>query len=161
MNVTVRPATQADQEILRDVLYWAIFVPPNTPPLPRDVINHPDLSAYVDRFGTQTGDIGVIVESDGQHIGAAWVRLMRGYGFVDAETPELTIAVLPAYRNRGIGSGLLRELFALTDKTYPKISLSVQVANPAHRLYRRFGFAVVAEQDGTYTMVSSASDSIV
>lgn len=158
MTITVRPVTATDIDILRDVLYWAIFVPPDTPTPPRDVINHPDLLAYVDDFGIQTGDIGVIAEDNGRHIGATWLRLMRGYGFVDAETPELTIAVLPSYRNQGIGSQLLRELFTLTDKTYPKISLSVHAANPAYNLYRRFGFVVAVEQDGIYTMVRSASD---
>ena len=52
----------------------------------------------------------------GGPIGAAWLRLLkgdeRGYGHVDDETPELGMAVLPAYRGRGVRRGArVRGLF--------------------------------------------------
>lgn len=156
MTIVLRQATRADTDCLRDMLYYAIFVPADAEPPPRDIVDVPQLIPYVRDFGTQVGDIGVLAEGAAQPIGAAWVRLMRGYGTIDEHTPELTVAVLPEYRGRGIGSQLLRALFTITDCSYAQISLSVQSANTAYRLYTRFGFVVVADQDDTYTMVRSA-----
>jgi len=60
-----------------------------------------------------------VVAEDGP-VGAAWLRLLpehdRGYGFVDAETPELSIGVVPTHRGRGIGSLLLEALAGLARK---------------------------------------------
>jgi ribosomal protein S18 acetylase RimI-like enzyme len=156
MTIVLRQATRADTDGLRALLYYAIFVPADAQAPPRDIVDAPQLIPYVRDFGTQVGDIGVLAERAAQPIGAAWVRLMRGYGTIDAHTPELTVAVRPADRGRGIGSQLLHALFAITDRSYAQISLSVQSANPAYRLYTRFGFVVVADQDGSYTMVRSA-----
>jgi GNAT superfamily N-acetyltransferase len=54
----------------------------------------------------------LIAIDDGFPVGAAWYRLFRkdqpGYGFVDEETPELAIAVVPSRRGRGIGEALSR-----------------------------------------------------
>jgi GNAT superfamily N-acetyltransferase len=70
----------------------------------------------------------------------AWLRCFPasepGYGFVDESTPELSIAVLPAYRGKGIGSRLLERLLQGVDAA----SLSCDPANPAWRLYVRLGF---------------------
>jgi ribosomal protein S18 acetylase RimI-like enzyme len=90
-------------------------------------------------------------------VGAAWFRLFTdanaGYGFVDAETPELSIAVVPSRRGAGLGSELLD---ALLDRAradgYAAISLSVEKGSPAVGLYERHGFEVVREDDGGVTM---------
>jgi ribosomal protein S18 acetylase RimI-like enzyme len=98
------------------------------------------------------GDIGVIAEEDGQPIGAAWVRLMHGYGFVDAETPELTVALLPGFQGRGIGTQLLESLFEAVKPNFEYVSLSVTMTNIARRLYERLGFETLILEDGTATM---------
>ena len=68
-------------------------------------------------------------------------------------TPELTIAVLPGYRGRGIGTALLERLIAAVEIEYEALSLSVWPANPAYRLYLRMGFEVVEENGPAVTMV--------
>ena len=113
---------------------------------------------YVQAWGRQ-GDTGVIALDEGFPVGAAWYRLFResdpGYGFVDEQTPELAIAVLPSRRGRGLGEELLR---ALMDRAraegHRAISLSVEPQNPALKLYERFGFRKVAERDGAWTMLA-------
>src|SRR5256885_15068381 len=56
------------------------------------------------------GDAGLVAWEAGP-IGAAWYRLFPasapGFGFVDEETPELTIAVVPSRRGGGLGGQLL------------------------------------------------------
>jgi RimJ/RimL family protein N-acetyltransferase len=73
---------------------------------------------------------------------------------------EFGIIVAPGFRNKGIGSDLLKNLIHLA-KEYFKIELlhlQVYAKNPAMRLYQRFGFREfgcqthwIKEADGTYT----------
>ena len=42
-----------------------------------------------------------------QIIGAAWCRIMDDYGHWEKDIPSLAMAVLPAYRGKGLGSQLL------------------------------------------------------
>ena len=65
-----------------------------------------------------------------------------GYGFVDEETPELAVAVVPNARGKGVGTALLT---ALLDRAradgYAALSLSVDRANEgAIALYEQHGF---------------------
>lgn len=63
---------------------------------------------------------------------------------MNAETPELTIAVRQDLRGRGIGGALLDELIAAARKAgLPALSLSVEPDNPALRLYERAAFRVI------------------
>ncbi len=79
-----------------------------------------------------------------------------GYGFVDEETPELAIAVVPSKRGHGIGDELLQELIAKARAAgYERLSLSVEPGNPARKLYERHGFSVIDEGAEAWTMVAS------
>ena len=155
---SIRALTPADQPFLYEMMYQAIFVPEGETPPPRSVVHNPPIRKYVEVFG-RPGDLGFIAVDDeaGQPIGAAWVRLLsaeeHGYGFVDEATPELVIAVLPAYRGHGLGTALMEQLMAAAQAHYPAIALSVWPANPAYRLYLRLGFEVVAEDGPAVTML--------
>jgi ribosomal protein S18 acetylase RimI-like enzyme len=59
------------------------------------------------------------------------------------------IALMPAHRRRGIGTGLLRPLLEEGDATGAVVSIHVERSNPARRLYERLGFLVVAGE-GAY-----------
>jgi ribosomal protein S18 acetylase RimI-like enzyme len=72
----------------------------------------------------------------------------RVYVHRDAEEVRvIDIALLPAFRNRGIGSWLLRRL--QQEAADRCLSIHVERMNPALSLYRRLGF-VVAEDKGVY-----------
>ena len=58
-------------------------------------------------------------------------REAPGYGFVDEETPELAIAVVPSRRGRGIGEAPRGALRARRTDGYGALSLSVERENPA------------------------------
>jgi ribosomal protein S18 acetylase RimI-like enzyme len=140
------------------MVYEALYVPAGRPPFPVSVLDQPDVNHYYRGFGAHAGDIGRIAVTDsGEPVGAAWVRRFGstkpGYGFVDEHTPELTIATVPAARGQGLGTTLLRDLVAVV----PRCSLSVDRRNHAVRLYERFGFAVVATDGDTLTMLYDAA----
>ena len=158
MPYTIRSLTLEDEPFLYEMMYQAIFIPEGQPTPPRNVVQQPVLRKYVELFG-RPGDLGFAAMDDdtGQPAGAAWARLLTaddpGYGFVDEATPELTIAVLPSYRGRGLGTALMERLMATAQGRYPALSLSVWPANPAYRLYLRLGFEVVEEKGPAVTMV--------
>lgn len=157
MTPIIRLAEPTDQPFLWEMLYQALYVPPGTPPLPRDIVFQPELAKYVQHWG-QPGDMGCIAVSAPQAIamGAAWLRLFTrdnaGYGYIDDDTPELSIAVLSEFRGQGIGTRLLTELFERADSMYDAVSLSVSQDNPALRLYQRFGFEIIEQQGDSFTM---------
>jgi ribosomal protein S18 acetylase RimI-like enzyme len=138
------------------MLYLAVFVPPGAAPPPPSIVAQPQLARYVRGWG-RPGDDGIIaVSSAGDHIGAAWVRVWsddeQGYGFVDVQTPELSVAVRPECRGQGIGTQLLRRILCRADLIYGSVSLSVSLLNPAVRLYERLGFAALSTDGTSMTM---------
>lgn len=158
MNVTIRPIASSDRAFLEEAIYHAIFVPEGSEPPSREIVQSFGLRKYYENFG-RPGDLGfVAIDPDtAHHAAAAWLRLLTseepGYGYVDDHTPELTIATLPDYRGKGIGTRLLERLFAAAKEQYSAISLSVWPANPAFRLYQRLGFVVVKEKEHDVVMV--------
>lgn len=157
LQVELRSLCSEDEPLLWDYLYLALFVPMGDPPLPRQIIHEPAVARYAENWG-RADDRGFLAvdEESGLNIGAAWLRLWRGaergYGFVDDETPELSMAVRPEYRGQGIGTLLLQRVLADTDSLYPAVSLSVSNLNPAIRLYKRHGFEPAASFGGSMTM---------
>ena len=115
------------------------------------------LSRYVDNWG-RPGDLVVIAHETGNRVGAAWLRVFRqsepGYGFVDENTPELSIAVVPSRRRHGLGQELMDALLeAARAVGHGAVSLSVEADSAAVGFYERNGFSHVRESDGGVVMV--------
>ena len=114
------------------------------------------LTRYVEAWG-RDGDVALIATERGHRVGAAWFRLFPasapGYAFLDEETPELTIAVVPSRRRHGVGHELLDELVQrAAEEGHSAISLSVEAGSPAVAFYERHGFQRVGDADGGVTM---------
>lgn len=147
----IRKASGGDVPFLRDMVkhayYWR-WGAPETADVPA--------ARYVEGWG-RPGDRGLIALDEGFAVGAAWYRLFTaarpGYGFLDEQTPELTIAVVPSKRGRGLGEELLTALLDHARQDgFATLSLSVERDNPALHLYERFGFATVKEMGRTLVM---------
>lgn len=157
-----RRAHGDDVGFLWEMLYLASYAADDGMPDVAALRDHPVLPRYVDGWGRRT-DLGVVAvdAGTGERVGAAWVRLLTGdatgYGYVDDDTPELAIAVLPAHRGRGVGQRLLEELLAAARATFPAVSLSVRADNPARSLYERTGFEIVP---GSEVGIGSGSTSV-
>src|SRR5438105_10369281 len=150
----IRPGGREDVRFLRDMLrhayYWRTAA--------YDAPMEPTVQRYVNGWGRR-GDAAVIAIEGRSPVGAAWYRLFPphapGYGFVDAETPELTIAVVPSRRGRGYGDELLLGLLERARKDgFTRLSLSVEGGNPARKLYERHGFREIRKSGGSATMVA-------
>lgn len=157
MDVVIRRLDPEESSILEEMLYEAIYVPEGTPKPPREILKKPELERYIANWG-RSNDIGFLAVMGEKVIGAAWARVFEaanpGYGFVDAHTPELSIAVMSGYRGQGIGTILLQHLLAeLWTLGFSAVSLSVDPNNPAVRLYKRFGFETVGVKGTSNVMV--------
>ncbi len=81
-----------------------------------------------------------------------------GYGFVDPTIPEMSLAVVQAWRGRGVGTRLLNVLIAnAREQGLASLSLSVEPDNGARRLYERAGFRQVDQVGGSLTMLLQLS----
>lgn len=147
----IRATEQDDIPFLWDMLYEirSLRCVREGKDLPsRDVLQTPDLAKYVQDWGG-TSDRAFIAMNAQMPIGAAWYRLFtadnKGYGYVDNNTPELAIALLPQYRNKGVGKSLLIYLLEQAKADgYQQISLSCDPTNDsAIHLYQKLGFEQV------------------
>ena len=157
MNTLIRNIKTEEIDFLNEMLYEALFVPEGMAPFPKSITRTPELAKYVEDWGRR-GDIALVAETGGRLTGCAWLRLFRkpltGYGYVNDETPELSMAVLPAFRNQGIGSKLLERLIEKAGLYgYEAISLSVDKQNRAQNLYKRYGFRILKEEATAFTMM--------
>jgi len=107
----------------------------------------PHLRIYDEAYGRSESDIGLYAMIGPDVAGGAWVRLFSeekpGYGFVDANTPELVLGVKAPFRNQGIATMLMQQLFIEVARSYAQMSLCVCTTNPVIALYERLGFTKV------------------
>ena len=151
-DTTTRHLTADDVDLVKWALVEAVSWNPDATLPPYEVlVDHAQLARYHVDWG-RPGDAGVAAELDRQPVGVAFYRLFtdedHGHGYVDAQTPELAIAVRDAFRGRGLGARLLDELAEMARQTgVERLSLSVDAANPARRLYERMGYREVARDE--------------
>ncbi|HTD51708.1 MAG TPA: GNAT family N-acetyltransferase, partial [Thermoanaerobaculia bacterium] len=62
------------------------------------------------------------------------------------------IALLPAFRGKGVGTRLLAELIAEAKGRGVPLTIHVELFNPARRLYDRLGFTPV-EEHGVHVLM--------
>ena len=157
-DFAVRKAGKEDQSFLREMLYECIFTPPGEIAPPKEIIKKSELAKYVEGWG-KPDDFGLIIFEikTGKSVGAIWIRNFteenKGYGFIEEGIPELSIALLPEYRRKRLGSYLIQNLIEKVSGKLKAISLSVNDANPALNLYKRFGFIEVKKMENSITMI--------
>lgn len=158
MNISFLDKVENEQQVLEKFLYLAIFVSPGeNPPDPR-IIEEPELACYISQWGAPDDHALFAIDGD-KVVGACWTRCFPesapGYGTLSSAIPEISIAVLPDYRGKGIGSELMDRLLQKISNDYEAVSLSVSADNPAKRLYERLGFSTVSAKEGTLIMVKN------
>lgn len=153
MNYQIRELKSCEIPLLNEFLYEAIFIPEGAQAPPKDIVKHPDLQKYIADFGGKD-DVCYVAEVEGKVVGAVWTRIIHDFGHVDDETPSLSISIFNEYRNLGIGAALMQQiLLALKERGYRQVSLSVQKANPALRMYEKLGFEVAHENEQDCIMI--------
>jgi len=159
-----RPLVEADQDALWRWLHVALWDPPPAGLRPIEILQRPDVRLYAEGWG-RPGDVGVVGLADGlsggspgEAIGACWMRRVpdgAGLAWVDAETPQLGIALEPPFQHRGLGQRLMQAALAAARAAgYRQVSLTVHPQNPAIDLYERCGFAKQGLRNAYHLMLA-------
>jgi len=155
MEIKIQEHVNEPEKVLTDFLYLAIYTPDGESPPSRNILNKPEVAHYYKHWG-KPGDYAVFAFDEKKIVGACWVRCFSvtepGYGFIDPNIPELSIAVSPAYRHQGIGKKMIRKLISILTGKYPAISLSVSRDNPAYYLYESIGFKLIYQFESNCVM---------
>jgi GNAT superfamily N-acetyltransferase len=159
-----RPARAEDFRFLATMLGEAAVWRPDKPtPTGDEVMADPRYAMYLAGW-PRHGDFGLVAEQEGP-VGAAWYRAYsetdHGHGFVAADIPELSIAVIGSRRREGIGRQLLLGLIDASEaQGHAALSLSVNHANPARDLYASVGFEPFGtDRESSLTMIRHATRS--
>lgn len=145
--LTCRPAAGADETFLRD-----LYATTRAAELARVPWSDAEKAAFV----------AMQFRAQDQHYRAHYANAAFdvvllddhpiGRLYVDRGAEEIRIvdlSLLPAHRGRGIGTALLSGLQAEAARAGKVLSIHVEHANPAQRLYRRLGFTEAGDR-GVY-----------
>ena len=139
----LRPAVQDDLDVLWDFLAIAAYEPDAAA---AKVV--PFVAAHLSGW-QRSSDFGLIAETDGGAVGAAWARHIPAEDnpfHIDDRSPVVTIAVRDGARGKGVGERLLRA-FIDQARRGACACLDVREINPPIRLYERLGFRRVPGQE--------------
>ena len=141
VSVVLRPATADDLAFLLDVFAGTrsleVEALGGRPAADRFLAGQWEAKRRAARSAHRDVDEQIIV-SDGRDVGYV-VCAVDG----PAVMRIVDIAVSEAWRGAGVGSEVLAELLGRADDEVVTVSLHVEHANPARRLYERFGFVEV------------------
>jgi len=153
--VTLRPITEADHPFLFRL--YASTREEELAPVPWTAEQK---EAFLrQQFGAQhtwwqehyTGARFDLVLVDGVPAGRLYVDVW------EREIRIVDIALVPEHRGGGIGTMLLRRVFAEGDAAGKPVSIHVEVFNPARRLYERLGFAEKGQHGDVYILMERAA----
>ena len=89
---------------------------------------------------------GVIVVAGGKDAG--FLRVVEK----ETEIVLISVRLLPEFQNRGIGTGLIKDVLAEARAKNKPVRLQVLKINPARNLYKKLGFEVFGETETHFSM---------
>lgn len=90
-----------------------------------------------------------VIEKEKERIG----RLYLDENFGKNDIRIIDIALLPAWRGKGIGQQIISKIIEYAKGSNKKVSIHVESFNPAMALYFRLGFKKVSETNGVYHLL--------
>jgi GNAT superfamily N-acetyltransferase len=103
---------------------------------------------YLKTYPAATHDI---IVSNGRPVGRLYVARL------DHEIRIIDITLLPAERNAGVGSYLIKRLLDEANRTGKLTRIFVEEFNPSLRLFERLGFSP-SEQQGIHVLMQKTPD---
>lgn len=95
-----------------------------------------------------------LIEYDAKPIGRFYIH----WNFAPNEIRIMDIALLPAFRGKGIGTNILQHVFEKASEQKQSVTIHVEYNNPALRLYQRLGFKKIGEFNSVYYLMEWKND---
>ena len=102
-----------------------------------------NLNIYSDFYGLTTKDLGLYALVDNKIAGAIWSRELNG----NSDTPVLSVAILPEFRAKEIGSFMMNQFLQEAGALYEQISIDITHKPKAILFYEKFGFEKIQDSD--------------
>ncbi|MFK5938169.1 MAG: GNAT family N-acetyltransferase [Sulfurimonas sp.] len=122
----------SESKIVLDMLPFAYSLDE----LKKSVEDVSELKRYSDFYGLTPKDLGLYALVDNTIAGAIWSRELEG------SVPELSMAVLPAFRGRGIGSAMMQQFLQEAGVQYNTLCVYLAKESNAVRFYKKYGFKI-------------------
>ena len=140
MNLELYFLRSSENKIVTDMIKYAYRLDETA----QNVQDFPHLSIYNEFYGLSAKDLGIYAMIDKQVVGAVWSRKLRkeqnSTAFVDENSPVVSVAVLPAFRNAGVGGAMMTQFLQEAGAQYEQLSANVLADSNAIRFYEKFGF---------------------
>lgn len=125
-----------EQEITKELLPLLFDMP----------LNDPLIEPYHTFYGIYRTDVGVYIMVDHKVAGGAWIRLLKNksiMGNYDETTPELVLAIKPAYRGLKLAMQIMNQLLIEAAQNFS--ALYVCVKPQQSDFFVKFGFEFLPE----------------
>lgn len=145
------------KEMLYEAVYWRSLKQGKAPSM-EEGLKADGVMTSVLQWGTRDQDLGIIALEGSERIGAVWIRCYTENnsirGFINERIPVLVIGIRREFRNQGLGTRILEELFQeAKDRGISGISLMVSEDNEALNLYEKTGFSLQERVDDSLLML--------
>lgn len=140
LDMDLRCATEQDADFLRELYAstrWEELAPTGWPDDSKRAFLAQQWQAQRQYYGQHYAGADHLVMEHGQAGPIGRIIVYRG-----ADLRLVDIALMPAWRGQGLGTGLVQALCTLADQLQQPIVAHVETFNPAQRLYARLGFRV-------------------
>lgn len=94
----------------------------------------PNLNIYYDFYGLTAKDLGLYALVDNVIAGAIWTRKL------DGGVPILSMAVLPEFRSKGIGTAMMEQFLVEAGAVSEEMQVDTYENEKSINFYKKFGF---------------------
>ncbi len=110
-----------------------------------------DTESYYKHYGLNSSDLGLYSLVENEIAGAAWLR------YIDKKA-ILSVGVKPEFRNKGIASAMLNQLFLEAGSIYNSLHVEVLKDSKEIEFFKKLGFVM---QENFTTMIKSITNEAV
>jgi len=124
MNPTLYFLRSSESKIVKDMTNYAHKEAPN-------------LEIYYDFYGLTAKDLGLYALVDNVITGAIWTRKL------DGDIPILSMAVLPEFRGKGIGTAMMQQFLVEAGAVSQEMQVETYENEKTIRFYEKFDFVKI------------------